>query len=226
MSRRKRKTSYDLNATNFMQTIGRRQDKIGDTKTLRMLQDRISRKTISLRMQEWNTQATLIRTYEDTLEGLEYGSPEYKYLERALEEYRKTHVEGSTVLTDLSGKVRTTREAKEVLRRLDNHTSDSKMDRMRNNYDTALRITGHDNLANRLQNLSDTQFLVMYYANSDASVAFLYEIAAEDSYSPLEEAWERAFELFGEEDYSEDSDEDFDFDEYDAGYGYDIGEYE
>lgn len=193
--KKRRKLSYDTGSDKFIHTLARRTDRVGDSETLRMLQNRIANKTMAIYLGDRNEQARIIRTFEDTLESLEPGSAEFDSLQRALDNYRKTHVEDYTLLKDVSGKVRTTREAKEVLRRLNMHSTDKSVERMRSNYDTALRNTGHDDLANKLQNLSNDEFMLAYYANPSAEVGYLYNIATD--FSPLDDAWERAFELFG-----------------------------
>lgn len=173
MAKHKSMTKYNGDLDSWLENVMRRKDTKSSGKTIDMLRDRISRKVDRINAEQRQQVDDMIQKLEKLQHSFEEGSSEYVNMQMAIDNFRTSHME-TIELKDLSGKVRTTREAKEILRRLDSHTASARNARFKENYLSALRKNGHAWLADKLGDVTDEEFMLMYYSNSSASIGFEY----------------------------------------------------
>lgn len=109
-------------------------------------------------------------------ESLDKDTAKYNNLIMSQDQYMRSHMDKDVSLQNLAGKVRTTREAKEILRRLENFELESSDRRMKENYIKSLRRQGHANLADRIEAMNDEDFVKAYYANPNLQMGFSYSL--------------------------------------------------
>lgn len=171
MARRRRGLKAD--DPRFITTMSRRVDKEHKGKTLSTLASRIARKTQDINWQYKKRDDDMVAMFDSLIEKYENDPAAKRNVEMAKSDYMRNHTDKNVHLKNLAGKVRTTREAKEILRRLDNHVIEASDERMKDNYIKALEGHRFDRLIKRIKDMPIDEFLEAYYLNMNAAAVFL-----------------------------------------------------
>lgn len=184
-----RRPKSNLYSGNAVDRYKRRTWQVSSDPELRRLQRQIQERTYDINASEMSARQDVIVELERARDRATTEEARMQ-LQMALDRYRREHIDQGVGLSDVSGQVRTIEEATDILGRLTKHTSGARDSRLRENYDKALRVQGHDELANWLLGLSDNDFRLAFYANPNASLGFEYSTDA-DREAQLFDQWKR-----------------------------------
>ena len=194
--RRPKSNPYSGNAVDRYK---RRAWQMSSDPELRQLQRQIQQQTYDINAAEMASRQDVIVELEKAMNRARTEESRIQ-LQMALDKYRREHIDQGVGLSDVSGQVRTIEEATDILSRLTNHTTGARDSRLRENYDKALRVQGHDELANWLLGLSDDDFRLAFYANPNASLGFEYSTDA-DREAQLFDQWKRTVKAIRKRSY-------------------------